>query len=64
MAFFSLLFLMIIGVWNCRVAASSNFLRAFKEYNRIYKPQIFCLVEPRISGHSANNVCKQLGYDN
>ncbi|XP_021605634.1 uncharacterized protein LOC110610068 [Manihot esculenta] len=45
-------------------AASSNFLRAFKEYNRIYKPKIFCLVEPRISGHSADNVCKQLGYDN
>ncbi|KAG8661207.1 hypothetical protein MANES_02G220001v8 [Manihot esculenta] len=55
---------MIIITWNCHGAASSTFRNAFQEYKRLYHPNIFCLMEPRISGEAADEVCGLLGYEN
>ncbi|KAG8634680.1 hypothetical protein MANES_17G070550v8 [Manihot esculenta] len=55
---------MIIITWNCHGAASSTFRNAFQEYKRLYHPNIFCLVEPHISGEAADEVCGLLGYEN
>lgn len=35
------LFLMIVIRWNCQEASSYGFKRAFSEYKRIFKPDIF-----------------------
>lgn len=47
--------------WNCRGAASREFLVEVKEIMREFYPQILIIVEPRISGATANKVCKSLG---
>ncbi|KAH1048009.1 hypothetical protein J1N35_038793 [Gossypium stocksii] len=43
--------------------ASSKFLRASHEYKFEYKPDIVCLLEPRISGKKANDIIDKLGFD-
>ncbi|KAA3488313.1 reverse transcriptase [Gossypium australe] len=43
--------------------ASNKFLRAFREYNLEYKPDIVCLLEPRVSGHKATSIIDKLGFD-
>ncbi|KAA3467540.1 reverse transcriptase [Gossypium australe] len=43
--------------------ASSKFLRAFREYNFEYKPDIVCLLEPRVSGTKANSIIDKLGFE-
>ncbi|CAL1384971.1 unnamed protein product [Linum trigynum] len=49
--------------WNCRGAKDPKFLSTFKLYVVNHKPDIVCIVEPRISGDDALNVIKQMGYD-
>ncbi|KAA3460139.1 reverse transcriptase [Gossypium australe] len=49
--------------WNCQGCASSKFLRAFRNYNLEYKPDIVCLLEPRVSGHKAYAIIDKLGFD-
>ncbi|KAA3460795.1 reverse transcriptase [Gossypium australe] len=49
--------------WNCQGCASSKFLRAYREYNNEYKPDIVCLLEPRVSGHKAYSIIEKLGFD-
>lgn len=39
--FFLFCFLMIVITWNCQGAMSPNFLRAFVEYKKLYKTNIF-----------------------
>ncbi|KAH1123276.1 hypothetical protein J1N35_006436 [Gossypium stocksii] len=36
--------------------ASDKFLRVFREYNNLYKPDIISLLEPRISGFKADTI--------
>ncbi|KAA3469259.1 LINE-1 reverse transcriptase isogeny [Gossypium australe] len=43
--------------------ASSKFFRAFREYNLEYKPDIVCLLEPRVSGQKAFSIIEKLGFD-
>ncbi|CAL1361959.1 unnamed protein product [Linum trigynum] len=52
-----------IFVWNCRGAGSRKFIRVFKEYKRKHNPNIVIIVEPRVSGATAQNVIKEMGYD-
>ncbi|KAA3459207.1 reverse transcriptase [Gossypium australe] len=49
--------------WNCQGCASKNFIRAFREYNAEYHPDIVCLLEPRVSGKKANYIIEQLGFN-
>lgn len=59
---FVLYFLLIIFIitnltifsWNCQGCTSGKFSQVFHEYNIEYKPDIICLLEPRISGKNAN----------
>lgn len=39
-------------------------MRAFKELVRMHKPDLVALFEPRISGSSADEVCKKTGFAN
>ncbi|KAA3485757.1 reverse transcriptase [Gossypium australe] len=43
--------------------ASSKFIRAFREYNNEYKPDIVCLLEPRVSGQKAYSIIDKLGFE-
>lgn len=50
--------------WNCREAGNSSFLRNAKELMKLYRPKILAVLEPRISGNTAQKVCKKLGRKN
>ncbi|CAL1378455.1 unnamed protein product [Linum trigynum] len=52
-----------VFVWNRRGVGSNRFLRVYKEYRRKYRPSIVILVEPKISGTRAEDVIKELGFD-
>ncbi|CAL1378437.1 unnamed protein product [Linum trigynum] len=52
-----------IFCWNCRGAGSRSFLRNFLEYKRRTRPNIVIIVEPRISGNTAEEVIRDMGYD-
>lgn len=54
---------MNIIVWNCQGAASKRFLRTALSHVKNYKPICFCLLEPKISGQGADDVCFKLGFD-
>ncbi|XP_019157735.1 PREDICTED: uncharacterized protein LOC109154388 [Ipomoea nil] len=54
---------MNVLVWNCQGAASKVFRRTLKNYLREFKPTVLCLLEPRVSGDNANDICFALGYD-
>lgn len=45
-------------------AGSERFLRNLKELDKLYKPDIIAILEPRISGQVANIVCKRVGKEN
>lgn len=49
-----------IHYWNCRGAKSVVFLREVKELMRVHQLMIVVLLEPKISGENAMDVCKQL----
>ncbi|CAL1377530.1 unnamed protein product [Linum trigynum] len=48
---------------NSRSSKHSKFLSTFNLYKDSYKPDIVCILEPRISGNDASSVIKSLGYD-
>lgn len=47
--------------WNCRGVSSKEFLVEMNELIRELRPKIVIIIEPRISGLAADNVCKRLG---
>lgn len=47
--------------WNCRGAASKDFLREMLDMKRTHKPTMIVLLEPQISGSEATEVCRKLG---
>ncbi|KAA3465253.1 LINE-1 reverse transcriptase isogeny [Gossypium australe] len=49
--------------WNCQGCASRKFIRAFREYNAEYHPDIICLLEPRVSGKKESYIIEQLGFN-
>ncbi|XP_031101934.1 uncharacterized protein LOC116005836 [Ipomoea triloba] len=44
-------------------AVSKEFKRTLKHYCFVYKPDIVCLVEPKVSGTQANSICNSLGFE-
>lgn len=60
--FFPLIFLLIIMVWNVQSAASANFRRVFKVLVNKHKPIVVSLLEPRVSGVSADDFIRKSGF--
>lgn len=54
---------MICLTWNCQGIASRETIRYLKEVVRIQKPHILGILEPKISGCKADEVCNRLGFD-
>ncbi|XP_019151953.1 PREDICTED: uncharacterized protein LOC109148673 [Ipomoea nil] len=50
-------------VWNCQGAASRKFRRILGNFTKVYKPEIVCLLETKVSGAQANDICCRLGFD-
>ncbi|XP_019172990.1 PREDICTED: uncharacterized protein LOC109168419 [Ipomoea nil] len=55
---------MNIVSWNCQGAASSGFRRALHMLVRKHEVDVVGLLEPRISGNSADKACKSFGFEN
>lgn len=53
-----------IMTWNCQGVASRQFLRVLKSLLQEYKPSVLALLEPRVSGRTADSIIKQTGYPN
>lgn len=51
-----------IIVWNCQGVASKKFHRVVKSFVNIHKPNMFVLLEPRVSGIKAELVIKALHF--
>lgn len=47
--------------WNCRGAGSTLFIREMSDIRRRFNPKIIALMEPKISGDRAAEVCRSLG---
>lgn len=54
---------MICRAWNCQGAASREVLRFLLDMVNVHKPQVLGLLEMKISGFKADDVCKKLGFD-
>ncbi|KAJ8420945.1 hypothetical protein Cgig2_023221 [Carnegiea gigantea] len=52
-----------IMVWNCQGAASRLFLNTLAELLRRYASAILALVEIKVSGSSAESVCRKLNFN-
>ncbi|XP_028769381.1 uncharacterized protein LOC114726829 [Neltuma alba] len=50
-------------IWNCRGAASNKSIAAVKEINRLHKPDLFALVETRVSGNKVKDIVKRMGFN-
>ncbi len=50
-------------MWNCRGAGNPNFRRNFAELIRSHRLSIAVLVETRISGHRAEDISSNLGFN-
>ena len=50
-------------VWNCNGSASYEFLCTTKEVVKRYRLYLVGLVETKISGLIADQVCRKLGLD-
>lgn len=57
------LFLMICLIWNCQGAASREVLHTLKDMIKVHRPAILGILEPKISGVKADDVCNKLGFD-
>ncbi|XP_075515886.1 uncharacterized protein LOC142550694 [Primulina tabacum] len=61
---FLLIVPMNIMVWNCQGAASKPTRRVIKDLRRKFKPSVLGLLEPRVSGSQADEICKKMGFEN
>jgi len=52
-----------ILAWNVQGAGNRSFLATLKELIRRYSPTILLLVETKISGTTADEVCKKINFD-
>ena len=62
MSFSDIVFLMKLMVWNCQGAASREFVRVLKDLLKHHKLDILGLLEPKVSGSHADEVCQKLGF--
>ena len=53
-----------ILVWNVQGAGNKEFLNILREHIRMHKPSVIGLVETRISGRKAQEVCDKIGFTN
>lgn len=51
-------------VWNCQGANSREMNRIIKEMIIKFRPSILGLLEPRVSGSHADDICNKMGYEN
>lgn len=51
-------------IWNCQGAGSKEFVRAARMFIKSHNPSIMGLLETKISGETANTVCKKLNFSN
>nr|GMD60615.1 uncharacterized protein LOC109160503 [Ipomoea batatas] len=49
---------------NCQGATSKKFLRAAHSLIRQHRPVCFCILETKISGNGADEICLKLDFDN
>lgn len=54
---------MSIMIWNCQGAGSKEFIRAARLFINNHNLDVLALLETKISGNKANEVCKQLKFD-
>lgn len=47
--------------WNCCGIKSKEFFREMREIKRSFDPVVIILLEPKINGDIADDVCKSLG---
>ncbi|CAL1384250.1 unnamed protein product [Linum trigynum] len=60
----SLICIMIkVFFWNCRGAKHLKFCPTFDFYKSTHKPNIVCIVEPRVSRKDAIDIISTLGFD-
>lgn len=50
--------------WNCRGASNQHFLRNLKDIIKLHNPTILAILEPKVSGRVANQVCNRIGWQN
>lgn len=50
-------------IWNCQGVASREVLRTIKELVRLHNPFILALLEPKVSGIKADEICNNLKFD-
>lgn len=48
-------------IWNCRGAGGPNFHSLMRDYIRIHHLNFMAILEPRISGSKAEDVCRRIG---
>lgn len=48
-------------IWNCRGAGGRNFANFVKDLINIYHLDFVAILEPRISGYSADKVIQKIG---
>ena len=58
------MFMMInIMMWNTNGTASKVFSCTMKDLLRIHRPEILGLLEMKVSGFKADDICNKLGFD-
>lgn len=50
--------------WNCCGAGNQQFLRNLRDLINIHDPDILAILEPRVSGRVADEVCKKINWEN
>jgi len=50
-------------IWNVQGAGSTSFLNTLKELIRKFDPKIVVIVETKISGRQAQEVCNKIGFE-
>lgn len=49
---------------NCRGAGNQQFLRNLRDLIKVHDPKIMAILEPRISGQVADEVCRKINWEN
>lgn len=55
---------MFFIVWNCQGAGSKKFMRAARLLIKTHNPSVMALLETKVSGDRANDICKKLNFSN
>lgn len=50
--------------WNCQRAGHPRFHNIVKEYRKEFTPNLFCFLEPRVSGTRANEIIAKMSFSN